>query len=186
VIVAKRAAGRYRSGPSREWLKTKCAGTGEFVIIGNREAPGEIEAVRIRQTTRAYVVSPGWRCFPTRSVDGPRNDGPLIRFPEPGKEDLLPLMAFFLPGRATAMAPRRRYLPEKRPFSVNGVFSDLWSERVSVLTGGAGTGKTSVVRVFLEGLFGAEGFRPLLLTAPTGMSCWIWPSVRTRVPIPSA
>jgi hypothetical protein len=29
-------------------------------------------------------------------------------------------------------------------------------------------GKTSVVRVFLEGLFGAEGSQPLLLTAPTG------------------
>jgi hypothetical protein len=37
-----------------------------------------------------------------------------------------------------------------------------------VLTGGARTGKTSVVRVFLEGLFGAEGSQPLLLTAPTG------------------
>jgi hypothetical protein len=55
----RREAGRrrYRSGPCREWLKTKCAETSEFVTIGNREAaPGEIEAVRIRQTARAYVV----------------------------------------------------------------------------------------------------------------------------------
>jgi len=44
----------------------------------------------------------------------------------------------------------------------------LWSERVSVLTGGAGTGKTSVVRVLLEGLLAAEGFQTLLLAAPTG------------------
>ena len=44
----------------------------------------------------------------------------------------------------------------------------LWSEKLSVLSGGAGTGKTSVVRVFLEGMRDAEGARTLLLTAPTG------------------
>lgn len=44
----------------------------------------------------------------------------------------------------------------------------MWREKVSVLTGGAGTGKTSVVRVFLEGLEAAEGHQTRLLTAPTG------------------
>ncbi len=33
-IVAKRAAGRYRAGSSREWLKTKCSAIGAFVVTG--------------------------------------------------------------------------------------------------------------------------------------------------------
>jgi bifunctional non-homologous end joining protein LigD len=42
-IVAKRAAGRYRAGPSREWRKTKCSATGAFVVTGYREsAPGTL------------------------------------------------------------------------------------------------------------------------------------------------
>ncbi|MEK6280409.1 MAG: AAA family ATPase [Acidobacteriota bacterium] len=44
----------------------------------------------------------------------------------------------------------------------------LYSQRVSVLTGGAGTGKTSVLRVFLEQLRAIEGFTATLLAAPTG------------------
>jgi DNA ligase D-like protein (predicted ligase) len=33
-IVSKRAASRYRSGPSRSWLKTKNMTEGEFVLLG--------------------------------------------------------------------------------------------------------------------------------------------------------
>ena len=44
----------------------------------------------------------------------------------------------------------------------------LLSRRLSILTGGAGTGKTSVLKVFLEGLIRAEGRNPVLLLAPTG------------------
>lgn len=44
----------------------------------------------------------------------------------------------------------------------------LFSRRLSVLTGGAGTGKTSVLKVFVEELVRAEGRHPLLLLAPTG------------------
>ena len=44
----------------------------------------------------------------------------------------------------------------------------LFSRRLSVLTGGAGTGKTSVLKVFLQELFRAEGHHPTLLLAPTG------------------
>lgn len=44
----------------------------------------------------------------------------------------------------------------------------LLSRRLSVLTGGAGTGKTSVLKVFLEELVRAEGHHPMLLLAPTG------------------
>ncbi len=44
----------------------------------------------------------------------------------------------------------------------------LISRRLSVLTGGAGTGKTSVLKVFLQELDRAEGRHPTLLLAPTG------------------
>ena len=44
----------------------------------------------------------------------------------------------------------------------------LFSQRLSVLTGGAGTGKTSVLRVFLQELVRVEGRDPILLLAPTG------------------
>jgi ATP-dependent DNA ligase len=49
-IVAKRRAGLYRSGPSWEWLKTKCSEVGKFVITGFRDAtPGEIEAITVAE-----------------------------------------------------------------------------------------------------------------------------------------
>lgn len=44
----------------------------------------------------------------------------------------------------------------------------LFTQRISVLTGGAGTGKTSALRIFLEQLEKAEGKRGLYLLAPTG------------------
>lgn len=44
----------------------------------------------------------------------------------------------------------------------------LYSRRLSVLTGGAGTGKTSVLKVFINELERIEGKQPILLLAPTG------------------
>ena len=44
----------------------------------------------------------------------------------------------------------------------------MFSRRLSVLTGGSGTGKTSVLNVFLQELFRTEGRHPILLLAPTG------------------
>lgn len=44
----------------------------------------------------------------------------------------------------------------------------LYEGRFSVLTGRAGTGKTSVLKVFLKGLEELDGKRPILLLAPTG------------------
>jgi ATP-dependent DNA ligase len=59
-IVAKRAAGRYRAGPSREWLKTKCSATGAFVVTGYREsAPGALEAVRIAELIEGKLCDAG-------------------------------------------------------------------------------------------------------------------------------
>jgi len=44
----------------------------------------------------------------------------------------------------------------------------LYRNRLSILTGGAGTGKTSVLKAFLHKLREMEGPRATLLTAPTG------------------
>lgn len=44
----------------------------------------------------------------------------------------------------------------------------LFSRRLCVLIGGAGTGKTSVLKVFIKGLEQVEGRHPLILLAPTG------------------
>ena len=44
----------------------------------------------------------------------------------------------------------------------------LFARRLSILTGGAGTGKTSVLKVFLQELVRTEGRHPTLLLAPTG------------------
>jgi exodeoxyribonuclease V alpha subunit len=44
----------------------------------------------------------------------------------------------------------------------------LFLRRLSVLTGGAGTGKTSALRIFLQALEQAEGKKQIFLLAPTG------------------
>ena len=44
----------------------------------------------------------------------------------------------------------------------------LFKQRLSILTGSAGTGKTSVLKVFLQELVRAEGRNSMLLLAPTG------------------
>jgi ATP-dependent exoDNAse (exonuclease V) alpha subunit len=44
----------------------------------------------------------------------------------------------------------------------------LWRFRFSILTGYAGTGKTTTLKLFIKGLEEKEGKRPILLLAPTG------------------
>lgn len=44
----------------------------------------------------------------------------------------------------------------------------LFSQRISILTGGAGTGKTSVLKILLKQLRESEGVTATLLAAPTG------------------
>ena len=44
----------------------------------------------------------------------------------------------------------------------------LLARRLSILTGSAGTGKTTVLKVFLQELVQVEGHQPMLLLAPTG------------------
>jgi exodeoxyribonuclease V alpha subunit len=68
-------------------------------------------------------------------------------------------------GKGTALAPEveKRARAEKIE-----ALNILFGRRLSVLTGRAGTGKTSVLEVFLDGLEKLEGKRPVLLLAPTG------------------
>ena len=47
-------------------------------------------------------------------------------------------------------------------------FNAIFRQRISVLTGGAGTGKTSALKVFLEQLDRVEGKAAVYLLAPTG------------------
>jgi ATP-dependent DNA ligase len=59
-IVAKRRTSLYRSGPSREWLKTKCSEVGKFVITGFRDVtPGEIEAVTVAEVVDDKLTPAG-------------------------------------------------------------------------------------------------------------------------------
>ena len=44
----------------------------------------------------------------------------------------------------------------------------LYRQRLSVLIGGAGVGKTKALQVFVNSLVKAEGMQPMLLLAPTG------------------
>jgi len=40
-IVSKKIASRYRSGPTRSWLKIKCFAVVELIVIGIERAPGK-------------------------------------------------------------------------------------------------------------------------------------------------
>ncbi|MES0188956.1 hypothetical protein NKK48_30290 [Mesorhizobium sp. C386A] len=50
-MVSKRRGGRYLSGPSDSWVKTKCWETGDFELMGIKSEPG-------KQTT-AFVARDG-------------------------------------------------------------------------------------------------------------------------------
>ena len=68
-------------------------------------------------------------------------------------------------GRGT-MLPEE--VEERARKEKSSALATLYQSRFSLLTGRAGTGKTSVLRVFLRGLEALEGRREILLLAPTG------------------
>jgi DNA ligase D-like protein (predicted ligase) len=49
-IVSKRITSRYRSGPSKSWLKVKCFGEAEFVVIGTARGDRAPTALLARET----------------------------------------------------------------------------------------------------------------------------------------
>jgi len=59
-IVSKRLGSLYRGRESRDWLKTKCHQTGEFVITGFEElGPGRLEAVYVAEEIDGRLVPAG-------------------------------------------------------------------------------------------------------------------------------
>ena len=68
-------------------------------------------------------------------------------------------------GKGTKLSPE---VEDRARKEKSEALSTLHRARISVLTGRAGTGKTSVLKVFLKGLEELEGNRPILLLAPTG------------------
>lgn len=71
----------------------------------------------------------------------------------------------FSGGKGTLLPPE---VEERARTEKARALATLYEARFSVLTGRAGTGKTSVLKVFLKGLERLEGKRPILLLAPTG------------------
>ena len=68
-------------------------------------------------------------------------------------------------GKGTKLDPE---VEERAQTEKEKALNILFGNRFSVLTGRAGTGKTSVIKVFLNGLEQIEGRKPVLLLAPTG------------------
>lgn len=68
-------------------------------------------------------------------------------------------------GKGTKLSPE---VEERARIEKAKALNVIYESRFSVLTGRAGTGKTSVLKVFLKGLEELEGKRPILLLAPTG------------------
>jgi bifunctional non-homologous end joining protein LigD len=53
-IVSKRAGSRYRSGPSKSWLKPKCFVESDFELLGVVREPG--------QAAQALMATPDHKC----------------------------------------------------------------------------------------------------------------------------
>ena len=68
-------------------------------------------------------------------------------------------------GRGSKLPPE---VEERARAEKARALTTMYESRFSVLTGRAGTGKTSVLKVFLNGLEELEGRKPILLLAPTG------------------
>ena len=54
-IVSKRRASPYRSGPSRDWLKTKAYTTGEYIVVGYERMKGEAPSLLLADEGLRYV-----------------------------------------------------------------------------------------------------------------------------------
>ncbi|WP_353646235.1 RNA ligase family protein [Mesorhizobium sp. WSM2239] len=56
-MVSKRADSRYRSGPSKVWLKTKCFVESDFELLGVVREPGQAPQALMATPDRKYVGS---------------------------------------------------------------------------------------------------------------------------------
>ena len=63
-IVSKRAGSAYRSGESRDWLKTKVSETAAFVITGfSGLGPGRLEALAVAELQAGVLAPAGMVIF---------------------------------------------------------------------------------------------------------------------------
>jgi len=85
--------------------------------------------------------------------------------PKPGWNWENLLKEAFKEGRGSRLPPE---IEERARKEKAEALEKLYQARFSILCGRAGTGKTSVLRVFLNGLEELEGKSPVLLLAPTG------------------
>jgi ATP-dependent DNA ligase len=75
-VVSKRAASRYRSGPSKAWIKTKNVTESEFVLLGlERDTEGRRGFAAVSRVRRWRVVAGFSYC----GVGMPLNQTSLIR-----------------------------------------------------------------------------------------------------------
>jgi bifunctional non-homologous end joining protein LigD len=59
-IVSKRLGSRYPGGESRDWRKTKCHATGQFIVTGFQElGPNRLEALHVAELRDGDLVVAG-------------------------------------------------------------------------------------------------------------------------------
>ena len=59
-IVSKRAGSLYTGKATRDWRKTKCHATGQFIVTGFQElGPGRLEALHVAEERDGKVVGAG-------------------------------------------------------------------------------------------------------------------------------
>jgi ATP-dependent DNA ligase len=59
-IVSKRAGSLYTGKATRDWRKTKCHATGQFIVSGFEElGPGRLEALHVAEELDGEVVGAG-------------------------------------------------------------------------------------------------------------------------------
>jgi len=59
-IVSKRAGSRYSGGATRDWRKTKCHATSQFVVTGFQElGPGRLEALHVAEDRGGELFAAG-------------------------------------------------------------------------------------------------------------------------------
>jgi DNA ligase D-like protein (predicted ligase) len=71
-IVSKRLGSRYKSGTSREWLKTKCMTEGEFVVVGAAPNPGGAPFALLARETGGELVYAGSAFVTLKQADRDR------------------------------------------------------------------------------------------------------------------
>ena len=125
------------------------------------------EALDFRETADPATMALKWLSELEKEVGArlPRRVKSRNDAPAPGWSWEKLLIDEFGAGAGSKLPPE---VEERARREKAAALAKLYESRFSVLCGRAGTGKTSVLKVFLKGLESLEGKRPILLLAPTG------------------